>query len=207
MFHFLTYSRLLNSTTNSQLSHIYLSMSQAYKCYSCCWEFLSLPRSSSHLRNTFLEMILLSMTLPSGMNLDQENSEYQTQCHSLLSFQPCLSFCAPLKAIFYGRSVLMLWFFSVYTSLRLSFQHSQIHHSLVVLHWLLHPFDFWAINSHTSYYTVIWPKFSSLPWECMFSEPSTAWSLLSWIKSSWCIISRTVFAFQIIPFFESFVLD
>ena len=56
------------------------------------------------------------MTLPSELNIGQENSEYQAQCHSLLSFQLCLSFCAPLKAIFLGRSVLMLWSFSVYTS-------------------------------------------------------------------------------------------
>ena len=64
------------------------------------------------------------------------------QCHSLLSFQACFSICAPLKAIFLGRSVLMLWYFSVPTNSRLVFQHSQVHDSLVVLYWLLHPFLF-----------------------------------------------------------------
>ena len=103
------------------------------------------------------------MTLPSGLNVAQENSEYQGQCHSLLSFQLCLSFCAPLKAIFLGRSVLMLWSFSVYTSLRPIFQHSQVHnHQLYWIDFYI-PFDFWIIISHTSYYNVTWPKFFSLP--------------------------------------------
>ena len=59
-------------------------------------------------------------------------------------------------------------------------------------------FYFWVIISHRSYYTVTWPKFFSLTKECRSSESSTAWVLLSWIKSSWCI-SRVVFAFHIIP--------
>ena len=71
------------------------------------------------------------------------NSEYQAQSHSLLSFSPCISFCAPLKSIFLGRAVLMLWSFTVYTNLRLVFQYSQVHHTLAVL---LHPF--WFLGQH-----------------------------------------------------------
>ena len=91
-------------------------MAQTYKCRSSYWEFLSLPKSSAHLRNTFSEMILLSITLPSGLSLDQENSKYQTQCHS---------------------------------NLKLVFQHSQVHHSLVALHWLLH--TFWFLGHRLPY--------------------------------------------------------
>ena len=74
-------------------------MDQVYKCYSSCWGLLSLPRSSANLINTFSEMILWALNLPSGLTLDQENSEYHAQCHSLQSFQPCFSFFVPLNSL------------------------------------------------------------------------------------------------------------
>ena len=99
-FVFFSFSRLRQTSVfDHQLSvgHIYLSIDQACKFLYSCLGFLFFPRSPVHLRNTFSEIILQSLTL------NQESSDHEAQFHSLLLFQPCFSFYAPSEALFLGR--------------------------------------------------------------------------------------------------------
>ena len=93
----------------------------------------------------------------------------------------------------------MVWSFSVYTNLSLVFQHSHVHHSLVVLHWLLHPFWFLGHHLLQKLLHCNLAKVLLFAIAMQVQRTITARSLLSWIKSSRCMISRIVSAFHIIP--------
>ena len=99
-----------------------------------------------------------------GLTWNQENSDHQEQLYSLLSYHPDLYFCTPSKAIILGRSILLLWSFSLYTNMKLFLR------LLIWINIKLHcidldiPFDLRIIVSHTSYFTVTWSKLFSLQW-------------------------------------------
>ena len=93
----------------------------------------------------------------------------------------------------------MVWSFSVYTNLSLVFQHSHVHHSVVVLHWLLHPFWFLGHHLLQKLLHCNLAKVLLFAIAMQVQRTITARSLLSWIKSSRCMISRIVSAFHILP--------
>ena len=92
------------------------------------------------------------------------------------------------------------------------FQHSQVHYSLVVLHWLLHPFLY--LDHHLPHkllqrnlikillvaieMQVQW-TISFLQWTISSPFRSSEPNLLSWFKFSSSITSSIAFAFNIIP--------